>query len=231
MTRAKLNSDRRRVMVDLSWSLGASVNAGIDKNAYLDGPFALIFPTVDDITNELKHLGCGALLYKVDASRAFRHVKVDPSDYDLLGLDWKGHYVNMCVPFGTRHRSHICQCLNDTVRYVMRQKGVGVPSVAWASFHTLLDLMMQLGLTVSDKKLVRPAMQVTCLGVLIDIIEGTISIPREKLRDVTDAVRHWLTKEFATKSQLQSILGVLLYVHKCVKPAIRGHMRVWVRSV
>ena len=50
-------------------------------------------------------------------------------------------------------------------------------------------------------------------------MKGTISIPPEKLRDVNDAVRHWMTKEFATKRQLQSILGLLLYAHKCVKPA------------
>ena len=30
MTRSKPNSDRRRVIVDLSWPQGASVNAGID---------------------------------------------------------------------------------------------------------------------------------------------------------------------------------------------------------
>ena len=231
MTRAKPNSDRRRVIIDLSWPLGASVNAGIDKNAYLDAPFALTFPTVDDITNELKRLRRGAFLYKIDVSRAFCHVKVDPGDYDLLGLEWNGHYVDTCVPFGTRHESQIFQRLSDAVRYVMRHKGftiidyiddyvgVGVPSVAWASFHALLDLMMQLGLTVSDKKLVRPATQATCLGVLIDTEKCTILIPPEKLRDITDAVRHWMTKDFATKCQLQSILGLLLYVHKCVKPA------------
>ena len=77
MTRAKPNSDRRRVIIDLSWPLGASVNAGIDKNVYLDAPFALTFPTVDDITNELKRLG--VFLYKVDVSWAFHHVKVDPA--------------------------------------------------------------------------------------------------------------------------------------------------------
>ena len=76
------------------------------------------------------------------------------------------------------------------IDYIDDYVGVGVPSVAWASFHALLDLMTQLGLTVSVKKLVRPATQATCLGVLIDTEKGTISIPPEKLRDVTDAVRH-----------------------------------------
>ena len=89
MTRNKPNSDKRRVIIDLSWPLGASVNSGIDKNMYLDAAFMLTFPTVDDITSELKRLGPGALLYKIDVSRAFRHVQVDPGDYDLLGLHWR----------------------------------------------------------------------------------------------------------------------------------------------
>ena len=80
MTRYKPNSERCRVIVDLSWPLGASVNAGIDKNTYLGSEFELTFPSVNDITNALKRLGRGAFLYKVGVSRAFRHVKVDPGD-------------------------------------------------------------------------------------------------------------------------------------------------------
>ena len=163
MTRSKPNSDRRRVIVDLSWPQGASVNAGIDKFSYLNSAFALTFPTVDDITSELKRLGRGALLYKVDVGRAFRHVKVDPRDYDLLGLYWEGHYVDSCVLFGTRHGSQIFQHLSNAVRFIVRQKGftmldyiddyvgVGIPSVVHASYVALLELMSQLGLTVSQK--------------------------------------------------------------------------------
>ena len=190
-----------------------------------------MFPTVDDVTNELKHLGRGALLYKVDVSRAFRHVKVDPGDYDLLGLAWKGHYVDSCIPFGTRHGSQICQFLSDAVRFIMRQKGfkmidyiddyigVGITSVAHASYVALLDIMSDLGLTVSQKKLVAPSTQVMCLGVMIDTVKGTIAIPPEKLEQINSVVRQWLNKKVASRCQLQSILGLLLYVHKCVKPA------------
>ena len=231
MTRNKPNSDIRRVIIDLSWPLGASVNSVIDKSTYLDAPFKLAFPTVDDIMSELKCLGRGALLYKIDVSRAFRHVKVDPGGYDLLGLHWHHAYVDTCVPFGTRHRSQTFQRLSDAVRYIMRQRGFhvidyiddyvgfGVPSVARASFASLFDLMKQLGLTVSDKKLVPPSTQVVCLGVLINTEKGTVSIPSEKLRQINDMVKEWLTKETCTKRQLQSLLGLLLYVHKCVKPA------------
>ena len=123
MSRKKPNSDRRRVIIDLIWPLGASANSGIDKTSYLNSAFSLTFPTVDDITTELTRLGRGALLYKVDVSRAFRQVKVDPGDYDLLGLQWQDFYVDTCDLFGTRHKSQILQRLSNSVRYIMREKG------------------------------------------------------------------------------------------------------------
>ena len=98
-------------------------NAGIDKTLYIDSEFSLTFPTVDYITAELKCLGRGANLYKVDVSTAFCHVRVDPGDYDLLGLYWQGFYVDASVLFGTRHGSQIFQRLSDTVHYMMRLRG------------------------------------------------------------------------------------------------------------
>ena len=80
--------------------------------------------------------------------------------------------------------------------------------------------MVCLSLTISQKKLVPPSTQVTCLGVLIDTVKGTISIPPDKLCDVTSTVRQWLLRDVASKHELQSILGLLLYVHKCIKPAL-----------
>ena len=79
--------------------------------------------------------------------------------------------------------------------------------------------MRELGLPISEKKLVPPATQVTCLGVLLDTVKGTIAIPPEKLDQINEAVSHWLNKDVASRRQLQSILGLLLYVHKCIKPA------------
>ena len=70
------------------------MNAGVDNDSYLGTEFAPTFPTVDTITLELMHLGPGAHLYKIDISRAFRLLKIDPGDYDLLDLAWDAAYVN-----------------------------------------------------------------------------------------------------------------------------------------
>ena len=84
----------------------ASVNLGIDKSSYLATDFSLTFPTVANITDVLKLHGKGAHLCKIDVSRAFRHVKVDPFDYDLLDLKWHDvTFFDTSLPFGSRNRT------------------------------------------------------------------------------------------------------------------------------
>ena len=82
------------------------MNYGVDKDDYLNSDFALTFPTIDHLTDALVKIGFGAHIFKVDISGAFRHLKVDLFDLDLLGLNWNGFYLDMCIPFGTRHRNH-----------------------------------------------------------------------------------------------------------------------------
>ena len=74
MTREKPNAQHRRVIVDLSFPQGHSVNAGIPKDQYLSTPFILKLRTVDTITDKVKTLGRGCKLYKIDISRACRYM-------------------------------------------------------------------------------------------------------------------------------------------------------------
>ena len=122
----------------------------------------MVLPTVDNIIDQLKGLGKGAHLYKIGIRRAFRHIKVDPLDNDLLGLHWRDIYVDTCIPFGSRHGSQIFQCISGAVRHIMRRHGhkvvnyvddyvgFGIPSDTKASFDLLFDLLQRLGLTVSS---------------------------------------------------------------------------------
>ena len=91
------------MIIDLSWPKGRSVNDGVDKNTYMGSDFRLTFPTIDDLTSELVKLGKGAHIYKIDVSRALHHHSIDPYDYDLLGLEWNGFYIDKNLPFGSRH--------------------------------------------------------------------------------------------------------------------------------
>ena len=49
----------------------------------------------------------GALLCKVDVSKVFHHVHIDPGDYDLLGLHWRDASMDTCLSFKARHSCHV----------------------------------------------------------------------------------------------------------------------------
>ena len=156
---------------------------------------------------------------------------MDPFDYDLLGLYWDGFYLDKNFPFGTRHGSQFFQRTSNAVRYVLRMRGFdvlnyiddflgfGVPSVAQKSYEALSEVMTELDLTISQKKLVPPSTKAICLGIEIDTVQGTLSIPPDKFAHIKAEVENWAHKSRSTKRQLQSLLGLLLHICKCVRPA------------
>ena len=103
MTRPKPDSDTRRTIIDLSWPKGHSVNDGVGKQSYLKTDFLLKYPSVDSIIRTLNKLGPACSIFKVDISRAFRHIRIDPGDLDLLGLQHLDqYYLDLSLPFGYR---------------------------------------------------------------------------------------------------------------------------------
>ena len=151
--------------MDLSFPKGQSVNTGVTKDIYLGTPFILTLPSIDTITSNVKKWSKGCLIYKLDISRAFRHIKLDPSEYDLLGIRHHGHYIDTCLAFRFRSGSALFQCVSDVTRYIMTQRrydvinyiddviGVGLPSVTTKAFTDLQSLVRQLGLDISVKKI------------------------------------------------------------------------------
>ena len=118
-----------------------------------------------------------------------------------------------------------------STRYVLRQRGhtvmnyvddffgVEMQRDARGAYDTLYAVLQKLGLTISVKKLVPPGTKAVCLGIAFDTEKGEISIPAEKMSKIVHMVEEWQAKKCCTRHQLQSLLGHLLYVHKCVKPA------------
>ena len=233
LTRDKPNSTNRRVILDLSFPLGHSVNEGVPKNKYLGSYFQLSYPSIDDMVSKLKQLGPEALIYKIDISRAFRHIRIDPGDLDLLGLKHDNYYVDVMLPFGFRHGSVFFQRCTDAVRYVMKEHFhcpnlynyiddliyIALPGHIDEAYSALTSLLTELGLDISISKLVPPTTVAICLGIKIDTVNQTLRIPDEKLQEIRQMVHNYSKKTQVTKKQLQSLLGSLLYITKCVRPA------------
>ena len=212
MTRPKQNSDKRRTIMDLSWPKEASINNAIHKFRYLDTYFSLSYPSIDHIVHQIKKLGPGSLLYKVDISRAFRHLRIDPGDIDLLGILHNKLFLDGSLPFGFKLASGFFERCSDAIRFIMKEHNhnallnyiddliyIGLPSKIHESYKFLLSLLADLGLEVSDSKLVPPSTCVTCLGMEVDTVNKTLSIPVEKLKEIKTLCKTWTHKHTATK--------------------------------
>ena len=124
LVRDKQNSTSKKTIMDLSWPKGASVNNGVAKDIYLGTPYELNYPSVDCVMNSLQNLGPSAQIYKIDISRAFRQIKIDPGDIDLLGIKFQDKYfIDRSAAFGFRHGSLIFQRCTDAIHYIMAQHG------------------------------------------------------------------------------------------------------------
>ena len=140
---------------------------------------------------------------------------------------WGDHYFSdgYC-PFG---RSLICTRLTfffipyvsvwiSAIFYVDDLIGCGLPHRAIADFNYLLTMLEDLHFPVSAKKLVQPCEECNCLGVFVNARKATISIPEGKAKEILERCTNVLNSKKITKCNLQSLIGSLMYVHKCVKP-------------
>ena len=94
-----------RIIYDLSSPTGTSVNDFIDPNT-----FSLTYCTIDDAAKMVLTAGQCCLMGKIDLKHTFRNVPVRPTDWELLGILWKGkYYVDTCLPFGLRSAPSLIQ--------------------------------------------------------------------------------------------------------------------------
>ena len=73
-----------------------------------------------------------------------------------------------------------------------------------------------LGFEITEKKVVPPTQQLVFLGILIDTISQTLSLPEDKLVELQCVVKEFLQRCRASKRQFQSLAGKLNWACKVV---------------
>jgi len=228
----KKGTTDRRVITDLSFPEGYSVNAGIDKDSYLGVDIKTKYPTVDHIVALIVKKGQGCELFKRDMRKAFRQIRVDPGDIHLLSFRWKGAiYSDTVLAMGLRSAAYICQRLTNSVSYMCVQDGFDIinylddfcgverPDKANVAFRYLSNLLLTLGIEEAQNKAESPSTRQAFLGIYFDTVKFTMEVTPERLIEINALTSEWLDKEFATVKEVQSIIGKLNFVAKCVKPA------------
>ena len=226
----KSSEDERRVIVDLSWPVGFSVNDGISKNMYLGEVINLHYTSVEEVCKMVMEAGPGAVIYKRDLRHAYRQIPVDPRDYRYLGYYWdEEFYFDTVLAMGQRNAAMACSRTTNAVMHMHRQAGhvgtsylddlIGVakPEMGDVAYDSLGILLEELGLSENYTKACPPCTVQIVLGVEIDTVKGTISVPDDRLAEILELLGEWKGKVYFKKVELQSLIGKLQFITKCVR--------------
>ena len=175
-------------------------------------------------------VGKGAHIYKRDLRHAYRQIPVDPRDYRFLGYYWNDmFFFDTVLAMGQRNAAMACSRTTDAIMFMHAQDGysgtnylddlIGVahPQSSKAAYTALGDLLQELGLEENFSKACKPASSQIVLGVLINSVDGTVAVPDEKLEEIVTIVEEWQGKKRTNKVNLQSLIGSLQFITKCVR--------------
>ena len=116
-----------RVITDCT-DAGYGINMWIAKHMYRGENWKLSLPTLDDIVDHIQatidtYPGEDVLGAKLDLSRYFRNIFVDPGQTHLLGIGWKGKtYLDMAFSFGNRRAMVAAQRMSEAIAWVYRTR-------------------------------------------------------------------------------------------------------------
>jgi len=227
-----------RIINDLSWPAGQSINNHIDKDS-----FSCSYDTMDAAITHLKILGKGALMSKLDLSDAFRHILVHREDWELLGSTWPveidgsiqlAYFFDAFLPFGLRSSPALFLRFADTMATIMQFRGVSPtwhylddfwtcgPAKPHTQCYSNLDIMLQtcrdLGFTVNPDKTVQPCTKLELLGIELDSVSQQARISDVRREEIMDLLITWRSRSSCTKRELQSLIGKLNFICSICRP-------------
>ena len=218
-----------RLITDLSWPSGNSVNDGIAGSLC-----SLEYTSVDRVAQAAQALGQGALLVKADVKAAYRLVPVHPDDRELLAVEWKGErFLDARLPFGLRSAPIIFTAVADAIEWCVRQRGVsGIDhylddyiivsppcmETSERALRTLQEECAALGVPLAPEKQEGPTTRLRFLGIDIATATGQLLLPADKLTELRQVVDYWLLLKVCRRRELESLVGSLHHASKVIRP-------------
>ena len=222
------NTGKWRLITDLSFPEGSSVNDGIDPTIC-----SLSYTNVEEVADLIARLGTGALLAKVDIESAYRLIPAHPDDRLLLALHWEDKvYIDPMLPFGLRSAPKIFNAVADALIWYLRQSGIRYIEHYLDDFiivappksqqcaedlETLEAVCEELGVPLASHKKDGPTTRLSFLGIELDTVAGELRLPADKLSRLQYLLQEWVLKKVCTRKELESLIGLLNHACKVVR--------------
>ena len=228
-----------RVIHDLSQPTASSVNSFIP-----DCHARVHYETFDKVVQLVLESGFGCLLAKCDVKEGFRNLPVSPSDYHLLGFKFNNkYYYDMVMPMGARSSCNIFERFSTALQWIIFNRynfhsvshilddfifvGPSHSSECMRGLTSFICLAKFINLPLKPSKTVYPSTCVTVHGIQIDTLSMRATIPQDKITKALSLIHQFLDTGLFTLRNLQSLLGLLNFCCKCIRPGRAFLRRLW----
>ena len=183
---------------------------------------------------------------KIDLRHVYRTIPIHRSNYQATGLKWKfknrhsfTYFVDTRLPFEGRRAPGIFHRVSQSVKRMMAKRGftavvvylddflvVGkVHAECLAAFEYLLQLLQDLGFSISWRKVFKPTTRLIFLGIKLDTVRQCMSLPASKLVELQDLVTQFQKRVRASKRQLQQLAGKLNWACRVTLSALHINLK------
>ena len=228
----KKESNKRRVIMDLSWPKvnGRSVNSRINKDRYRRKNVKCTLPSIQDLVEIVRTKGTNCKIFRRDMEGAYKQFPVCLGEIHLLGFVWDGEYYwDISLPMGLVNSALICEMVSDMVIFIFKREGYSGLNylddlggaeramLAQQAFEILGQIMFHIGLVEATDKAMPPTEIGSFLGILINTQLMRIEITPHRMAEIRDELNAWMGKSTASLRQLQSLVGKLNFCATTVR--------------
>lgn len=175
---------------------------------------------------------------KLDLSSCFLSFPLREDLSSLLNFELQGKFYRFTsMPFGLSSAPRIASLLLDVVSAVLHDLGIrhvrylddyliisASREASLLSTSVAAQVIAAFGLCLNPKKVDGPSQQMTFLGLQLNSIDQTLSLPSDKLLETRELLTSFLSVRSASRKSLRSLLGKLQFL-STVLPAARPFTR------
>lgn len=222
-----------RLIQDLSYPKGKSINDGIDKK------FTEVqYDSIDTVVQKVKQCGRNCLMAKTDIENAFRILPIHPADRHLLGFAWAmedtlEYYMDACLVMGLNISCQVFSRLSAALQWIMETRYHAIMSHILDDFFFVgphdttqcqnnldqfLALCRCIQIPIKSEKTVNPTTCIIIYGIEVDSKNMITRLPEEKLSKIRVKLQAFKCRKKVTLQELQSLIGLLNFATQCVVP-------------
>ena len=246
----KDNGKDTRLIFHLSYprGTGTSVNDNIPSEEC-----TVKYPDFSEAIKLCLDEGRNCNISRSDVQAAFRNAGIRPEDFKYLLMRAKSPFdnkfywfVDKCLPFGSKISCKIFQRISNGVKHLVKWR-TGKELVNYLDDYlfaalmkylcdgqvkTFLQVCKEINLPVALEKTFWGCTLLTFLGLLIDTVNQTVSIPCEKVERAKLLISSTLEKKSKklTLVQLQKICGFLNFLGRAVVPGRAFTRRLYMHT-